>query len=186
MRPVGCPRGPSNRIQLKIRESNTLAGRIVTDWDLIILNSLEVTETDCNWSLKGGCSELVSSRLKTGLASRVAEWMAATVLRSTPAERTEGRVHIDLRMSVIRQPLLEWCSSTLTELGGSVGAKEHTWRDIAVPADQWQEVLSSARAHHAEATLFRTKDTVVTVEADEEDASLLEVEGEEEGKDDDN
>jgi len=87
------------------------------------------------------------SRLKTGLASRVAEWMAATVLRSSPAERTEGLMHIDLRMSVIRQPLLEWCSSTLTELGDSAGAKEHAWRDIAVPADQWQEVLSSARAH---------------------------------------
>ena len=80
-------------------------------------------------------------------------------------------------MSVIRQPLLEWCSSTLTELGDSVGAKEHAWRDIAVPADQWQEVLSSARAHHAAGTLFRTKDTVVTVEADEEDVSLLEEEG---------
>ena len=38
VRPVGCPRGPSKRIQLKIRESNTLAGRIVTDRDLIILN----------------------------------------------------------------------------------------------------------------------------------------------------
>ena len=55
-----------------------------------------------------------------------------------------------------------------------------------MPADQWQEVLSSARAHHAAGTLFRTKDTVVTVEADEEDVSLLEEEGEEEGKDDDN
>ena len=76
------------------------------------------------------------------------------------------------------------CSWTLTELGDSVGAKEHPWRDIAVPADQWQEVLSSARAHHAAGTLFRTKDTVVTVEADEEDVSLLEEEGEE-GKDDD-
>ena len=42
-----------------------------------------------------------------------------------------------------------------------------------------------ARAHHAARTLFRTKDTVVTVEADEEDVSLLEEE-EEEGKDDDN
>ena len=85
---------------------------------------------------------------------------------------------------MIRQLLLEWCSSTLTELGDSVGAKEHAWRDIAVPADQWQEVLSSARAHHAAGTLFRTKDTVATVEADEEDVSLLEEE--EEGKDDDN
>ena len=63
-----------------------------------------------------------------------------------------------------------------------MGAKEHAWRDIAVLADQWQEVLSSARAHHAAGTLFRTKDTVVTVEADEEDVSLLE----EEGEDDDN
>ena len=69
VRPVGCPRGPSKRIQLYIRESNTLAGRIVTDWDLIILNYLEVTETDsravwinfCNWSLKGGCAELISA-----------------------------------------------------------------------------------------------------------------------------
>ena len=31
VRPLGCPRGPSKRIQLKIRESNTLAGRIGTD-----------------------------------------------------------------------------------------------------------------------------------------------------------
>ena len=46
MRPVGCPRGPSKRIQLKIRESNALAGRIVADCDLIILNFLEVTATD--------------------------------------------------------------------------------------------------------------------------------------------
>ena len=38
--------------------------------------------------------------------------------------------------------------------------KDHAWRDVAVPAKQWQEVLSSARAHHAEGTLFSTKDTL--------------------------
>ena len=31
VRPVECPRGPSKRIQLYIRDSNTLTGRIVTD-----------------------------------------------------------------------------------------------------------------------------------------------------------
>ena len=67
-----------------------------------------------------------------------------------------------------------------------MGAKEYAWRDIAVPAEQWQEVLSSARAHHAAGTLFRTKDTVVTVEADEEDVSHQQEERKEEGKDDDN
>ena len=56
------------------------------------------------------------SRLKT-------EWMAAAVLRSSPAERTEGRMHMDLRMSEIRQPLLEWCSSTLTERGDFSGCQ---------------------------------------------------------------
>ena len=61
-----------------------------------------------------------------------------------------------VRMSVIRQPLLEWCSSTLTELGDYVGAKEHAWRDIAVPADQWQEVLSSARAHQGLSSARKT------------------------------
>ena len=29
VRPVGCPTGPSKRIQLYTRESNTLAGRII-------------------------------------------------------------------------------------------------------------------------------------------------------------
>ena len=47
---------------------------------------------------------------------------------------------------------------------------------VSVPADQWQEVLNSPRAHHAAGTPFRTKDTVVTVEADEEDLTLLEEE----------
>ena len=46
VRPVGCRRGPSKRIQLKVRESSTLAGRIVAGWDLNILDYLEVTATD--------------------------------------------------------------------------------------------------------------------------------------------
>ena len=95
--------------------------------------------------------------------------MAATVMALSQSERSDGKVHIDVRMSVIRQPLLEWCSSIFSELGGSTDAKGH--------AEQWQEVLSSAGAHHVVGTLFRTKDTIVTADAEADDVNLLEEDG---------
>ena len=51
-------------------------------------------------------------------------------------------------------------------------ANEHGWCDIAVFAEHWWEVLSSARAKHAEGTLFRTKHTNVTVETEADDGGM--------------
>ena len=82
--------------------------------------------------------------------------MAATLLRLRPAERAEGEVNIDLRMSAVRQSWGGAARPCVSLVGDLVGA-EGAWRDVAVLAELWQEVLRSARARHAERTLFRPK-----------------------------